>query len=243
MTTYRELVYICLDLVKGTSDDFSYTEEHVAYLLDKYRALLLKQKYGNDPKKYIPLSNYNNLVIYIESDNTTGKSVNTVPNLMNIGIPRITEYKKDYDYIEIDDYYTYDIEFVSRERYPFVGKNRWLSNIMYCTIDTLGNLIIKKHESKTDITTIPKAICLTAIFEEPILGIESNKLDNVFPIEESLIPNLIQLVLKDLLGAAYRPSDNTNNASDDLAALAGYLSKALKQPYTNNLRPEDTEDK
>lgn len=242
--TYRELIYICLDLIKGTNDDFSYTEEHVAFLLDKYRAFLLKQRYGNDPKKYIPLSNYSNLVVYIDRDDTLskGKSINTIPNLMNIGIPRITEYTKDSDYIEINDYYTYDIEFVSRERYPFVGKNKWLSNIIYCTVDTLGNLIIKKYEGNNKVA-IPKAICLTAIFEEPVLDIEDNKLDSEFPIEESLVPNLIQTVLKDLLGAAYRPSDNTNNASDDLAALAGYLSKALKQPYTNNLRPEDTEDK
>ena len=29
MTTYRELIYMCLDVLKGTSDDFSYTEEHM----------------------------------------------------------------------------------------------------------------------------------------------------------------------------------------------------------------------
>ena len=55
MTTYREAIYMCLDLLKGMSDDFTYTEDHVAYLLDKFRALLLKQRYGNDPKKHVPI--------------------------------------------------------------------------------------------------------------------------------------------------------------------------------------------
>ena len=45
---------------------------------------------------------------------------------------------------------------------------------------------------------------------------ECDLIDRVFPIEEGLIPPLIELTLKDLLGAAYRPQDENNNASDDL---------------------------
>lgn len=227
MTTYRELVYMCLDLIKGYSDDFSYTEDHVMFLLDKYRALLLKQRYGNDPKKYIPTTNYSNLELSIPYD--TLMSDETIPPLMNIGIiPRVTT----------NEYYNYTIEYVSRERFPYAGESKFLSKIGYCTLGYDNRLITKnfpKDENKTCCDVI-----FTAILETPLKEVG---IDSEFPLEESLIPNLIQLVLKDLLGAAYRPSDNTNNASDDLAALAGYLSKALKQPYINNLRPEDTEDK
>ena len=63
MNTYKELIYMCLDLLKGSSDDFSFTEEHIAYLLDKYRAFLLKQKYTNEYKKPVPNSNYQNIQI------------------------------------------------------------------------------------------------------------------------------------------------------------------------------------
>ena len=62
MSTYRELVYLVLDELKGTSDDFTYTEEHIMFLLSKYRAFLLKQKY-NDIKKQIPESNYQTICI------------------------------------------------------------------------------------------------------------------------------------------------------------------------------------
>jgi hypothetical protein len=41
MNTYRELVYMVLDEIKGLSDDFSYTEDHIIYLLEKYRAFIL----------------------------------------------------------------------------------------------------------------------------------------------------------------------------------------------------------
>lgn len=42
MTTYGQMVYYCLDMVKAFSDDTSVTEEHVMFMLDKYRALTLK---------------------------------------------------------------------------------------------------------------------------------------------------------------------------------------------------------
>ena len=39
----KELVYMVLDEIKGLSDDFTYTEDHVIFLLNKYRTSLLKQ--------------------------------------------------------------------------------------------------------------------------------------------------------------------------------------------------------
>ena len=52
MSTYRELVYLVLDELKGTSDDFTYTEEHIMFLLSKSRAFLLKQKYNDIMRPY-----------------------------------------------------------------------------------------------------------------------------------------------------------------------------------------------
>lgn len=53
MSTYRELVYLVLDELKLTSDDALFNEEHVMFLLGKYRGFLLKQQY-KDIKKEIP---------------------------------------------------------------------------------------------------------------------------------------------------------------------------------------------
>jgi hypothetical protein len=61
MTTYKELVYMVLDELKAKSDDFYYTEDHIIFLLEKYRAFLLKQKYRT-PKSVVLNSNYS----YIE---------------------------------------------------------------------------------------------------------------------------------------------------------------------------------
>ena len=40
----KELIYIVLDLVKIVSDDSTLTEEHVLFLLKKYRSFLIKKE-------------------------------------------------------------------------------------------------------------------------------------------------------------------------------------------------------
>ena len=42
MSTYRELVYLVLDELKLVSDDSTFTEDHVVFLLNRYRTFLLK---------------------------------------------------------------------------------------------------------------------------------------------------------------------------------------------------------
>ena len=45
MATFKEIVYMCLDILKERSDDAYYTEEHIIFLAKKMRALLLSRKY------------------------------------------------------------------------------------------------------------------------------------------------------------------------------------------------------
>ena len=53
--------------------------------------------------------------------------------------------------------------------------------------------------------------------------------DQSFPLEEGLINNIIQAVVRELLGAMYRPKDNLNNANDDMATLEYFLSRNIKK--------------
>jgi hypothetical protein len=48
-------------------------------------------------------------------------------------------------------------------------------------------------------------------------------------LEEGLINNVIQAVVRELLGAMYRPKDNLNNANDDMATLEYFLSRNMKK--------------
>lgn len=228
MTTYREAIYMCLDLIKASSDDFSYTEDHVAYLLDKFRALLLKQRYGNDPKKSVPYSNYQTLEVTLnDGEGQFIKSTNKIPNMLQVGIPRIISPDEEY--------YDYRFEFTSRERLPFVGNNKYLKLITYCAINE-DNYILVQNKSKQDPTYInPTTFKIVGVFEEPRFLIEE-WLDAQFPIEEGLLTTLIEMVVKELLGAAYRPADSINNANDDMASMANFLANNMKKDYNEQIR-------
>lgn len=241
-TTYREMVYMVLDELKLSSDDAYFTEDHIIFLLGKYRGLLLNQQY-RDMKREIPESNFQTICLELEQSPGIKdapcdsemylKSKEKIPALMNISTPKI--------YIE--DYYQGNITYVSRERMKYVGHNRWLLNIIYASIGPDNYLYFKSPNPQYLYLCNAK---LTGIFESPEKAEEvstCNKddkgtcdiLDKDFPLEEALIPQVIQLVVKELLGSIYRPEDNENNASDDLSSIATFLRRNMKSQFQKQL--------
>lgn len=223
MSTYRELVYLILDELKGTSDDFTYTEEHIMFLLSTYRAFLLKQRYS-DVKKQMPESNYQTICLDLievpaicgepcEGENYL-RSANRIPFTMQIGAPRVYPI----------DYYQGDIAFVSRDRMRYVGYNRYLQNIIYCSIAPDGYLYFKSQNPQF---LYLEKVKFSAIFQNALEASQlqcpdenGNKicdiLDMEFPIEEALVAPLVELIVKELGNAVNNPDDEENNAKDDL---------------------------
>ena len=232
MSTYRELVYLVLDELKLVSDDSTFTEDHVVFLLNRYRTFLLKQRYS-DIKKQIPDSNYQSIcmdliqVPAISGEPCEGgtylRSSVKVPIPMQIGSPKVTPM----------DYYQGEITYVSRERMRYVGYNRFLPNIIYCSIGPDQYLYFKSFNPQY---LYLEKVKFTGVFENAEKASElecgtsdiCDILDKEFPIEDSLISPLIELVLKELAGPAWKPQDDTNNASDDLANLANFIRRSIK---------------
>ena len=61
--TYREIVYMCLDTLKITSDDSIFNEDHILFLINRYRSILLQQKYS-DIRNQV-LSSKNQILLHI----------------------------------------------------------------------------------------------------------------------------------------------------------------------------------
>ena len=226
MSTYRELTYMVLDKLKLSSDDAYFTEDHVMFLLDNYRTFLLKRRYS-DIKKYIPESNYQTICLdLIEVPAICGepcegstylRSKEKVPFLMQIGTPRVYPI----------DYYQGEITYVSRDRMRYVGYNKYLQNIIYCSLGPDNYLYFKS--SNPQYLYLEK-VRFTGIFQNSIEASNlqcpndsgetvCDPMDRVFPIESSLIPPLIELIVKELGDSIYRPNDGENNAEDDLAGV------------------------
>ena len=231
MRTYRQLVYLVLDELKLMSDDSSFTEDHIIFLLNKYRAFLLKQRYS-DVRKEIPLSNYQTLCLDLEEhegieglpcEGTYMRSTKKIPETMNVGQSRVHS----------DDYFNGEITYVSRDRLRYVGHNKWLQNIIYATKGPDGYLYLKSSNPQLYYL---EEIKFTGVFsdaeEASKLECEQSEscdiLDKEFPLEDAIIPPLIELVVKELSGAIYKPEDSENNATDDLANLANYIARNAK---------------
>lgn len=226
MSTYKELTYMVLDELKLHSDDALYTEEHVMFLLGKYRAFLLKQRYS-DVKKQIPESNYQTICLdlikvpAISGEPCEGgsylRSKEKIPFLMKIGNPRVYPI----------DYYQGEITYVSRDRMRYVGYNKYLQNIIYASLGPDNYLYFKSFNPQF---LYLEKVRMTGIFEDTLAASElqcpdengdtvCDVLDREFPIENALIPPLIQLVVEELTKAEYKPEDKENNSDDDLSEV------------------------
>ena len=227
--TWREIIYMVLDELKGMSDDFTFTEDHIAFLLGKYRSFILKQRYYTDIKKAISESNYQTICLdlievpAINGEECEGgsylRSKNKIPVTLMIGNPRVYPI----------DYYQGEIAYISRDRMRYVGYNRWMKNIIYCSIAPDGYLYFKSWNPQF---LYLEKVKFTAIFEnaEEVSeltcdgdeGTACDLLDRTFPIEEALVPPLIELVVNELRKAEYATNgDNINNANDDSAEIQG----------------------
>ena len=236
MSKYRELVYMVSDELKLNSDDSFITEDHIKFLLQKYRTFLLYQRY-KDVKKEVLESNYQTLCLDLEEvDSANGvpclsgfylRSVEKIPNMLSVGNPQV---------FPVGDYYSGMLTLVSRERMRHVGYNSILKNVIYCSIGPDMHLYLT---SKNPQFVYLERVSFSGIFENPE---EAGKLlcekeedgscdimDKEFPIEEDMVPMLIEAVMKELLGVNYRPEDKRNNANDDLTPSATQTPSVTKE--------------
>lgn len=231
--TYREIVYMILDELKLLSDDAHFNEDHIKFLCTKYRAFLLKKNYANN--KNVSSSNYQivpielEVVPTIEKDTCLGsvlKSKQEVPGTLDIGNTNV--YTKNFTAGT-------NITYTTLERFKFVGHNKWLKNIIYCTKGPDDYLYFKSWNPQH---LYLNYVELEGVFEnveavKDLLG--EDLMDTDFPMEDALVPQLIQSVVAELSPKTITPEDSINNASDDKANLARYLASNTKSELAKQL--------
>lgn len=231
-----------IDELKFISDDSHFQQEHVLFLLDKYRGYLLKQQYS-DIKKEIPDSNYQTICLDLEETSAIAglpcegpdymKSIKEVPKMMTIGSQRISSL----------DYFQGNFAYVNNERFKYVGSNKYLRNQIYGTIAPDSHLYLRSNNPQ--IYYLDK-VKMTGIFEDSSKVAElqcpdedgnttCDIMDMDFPLEEALIPALIDLIVKELGAQKYQSEDNQNNANDDLSTIAAYIRSQLAEGRRSDL--------
>jgi hypothetical protein len=221
-----ELVYLCLDELKILSDDSIYTEEHLIFLLKKYRSFLIKKEQDKERGSQDVASEFEyqqicldlEKVPAIDGDPCTGgyylRTTQKLPKILEGTLPRV---------YPLDFYQGINISYVSRDRMRYVGTNPYLQNIIYTSIDP--DLRLYLNSSNPQFLYLKK-LRMSAIFEdiEEAAGLlcdndgESQScdvLDMEFPIRQYMVPTLIELVVGELTKSLLRKEDTENNAKDD----------------------------
>lgn len=245
--TVAEIVYSCLNLSKAaTSDDSYITEDLVIFLLKKYRSFLIKKEQDKDKSSQDIASEFEyqqicldlEKVPAIDGEPCTGgyylKTSQQIPKILEGTQPKI--YPVDY-------FQGINISYISRDRMRFVGTNPYLQNIIYTALSPDLHLTLKSSNPQFFYL---KKLRMSAIFEDfdaasNLLCDDAGEsescdvLDMEFPIRDYLVPPLIEMVVKDLTGAAYKPKDTTNSASDDLSELASFVRQNMKSPLQRQI--------
>lgn len=252
MTTYREAVYMVLDLLKEKSDDSFYTEEHVIFLLSKIRSLLLERKYKmtrNGVFNPMPDENRQQICLDLEPVNLLSsgcagnwlRSTEKIPDVFS---------GTELSVYPVNNMLGSNISFIPSERMPYVGYNKWLKNIIYCSKGGDGYLYMSSSNPQFMFLDKIKA---EGVFSSPEdaakLSCDGDgesgaceMMDTPFPLEDSLVPSCIEMVVQELSGARYAPEDTDNNAKDDLgeAGLNARPSRAVRRaPAENNNASEE----
>lgn len=227
----KEIVYMVLDLAKAnTSDDSFFTEEHVVFLLKKYRSFLIKKEQDKQKSNTDIASEFEYQQICLDLEKVAAidgspcsggyylRTTKKIPKILDGNLPRV---------YPIDFYQGINITFIPRDRMRYVGTNKFLQNIIYVSLGPDLHLYLKSPNPQF---LYLKKLRLSAVFEDfddiscYLCDDEGNStacdiLDEEFPIREYLVPTLIELVVKELVGSEYRLSDNKNDSADTLPEL------------------------
>lgn len=220
-----------LDLAKAaTSDDAFFTEEHIIFLAKKYRSFLIKKEQDKEKTSTDVASEFEyqqicldlEKVPAIDGDPCTGgyylRTTQKIPKILEGTQPRV---------YPIDFYQGINIAYVSRDRMRYVGTNKYLQNIIYTSLGPDLHLYLNSSNPQFFYLEGEKKLRVTAVFEDfdEAAGLLCDKdgedascdvLEMEFPIREHLVPTLIELIVKALVGSEYRKQDTVNDAHDNL---------------------------
>ena len=166
MATFGEIVYSVLDLLKQSSDDAYYTEEHILFLAKNIRSLLLQRKYkGSRNGTFNAMSEENKqqVCLQLKPAELLPKSCGGFWLQSTAKIPELMDESWGVTCTGHDLLFT-NVTFVSPERMPYVGYNSWLRNIIYASRSIDGHLYLTSSNPQF---IFLEQVGLTGVFSDP----------------------------------------------------------------------------
>lgn len=155
----KDLIYDIRESYKLMSDDSPIFDTYLAYLIKNARATILQQRHS-DPRNIVPSVAYQSLTVNIGID---AKSEIQIPSVIkttgNAHAP-LKIVGKDVADTSLD----IPLNVVSMERLPYVGKNPYTSDQIFCALDGDGTIIFN---SNNNLYKLINKVVVRALFEDP----------------------------------------------------------------------------
>lgn len=241
MATFRQIVYTVLDEIKSVNGDSYITEEHVIFLANQYRLFLLQQRINKEGASSLSSSMQQTICLDLEKIETIPdfpcigdtylKSVQKIPTAVKGTIPVVFPY----------DYFNTKIQYITKDRMKYVGYNKYLKNIIYCC--KMDDYLYLKSSNPQFLYM--EKVKMQGIFEDAEAAASLacdedteecvDTLDKEFPLSGDMIPQMVELLVKELYNALNRPADEANNANDDIADLVAYVRRNMKSDLAKQI--------
>lgn len=221
----NELVYEVIELYRATYKvTDSLDERLVASWIQSFRALLLKESPESirqiDPHVIQVLPNVELELVpainvpTLDNGDTILRTVRQIPSFIDSKdkTPMITRL---YGAELIGE----SFQITTASMSPYVGNGKFNNKIIYAFIHD-GRLYFT---SKSRVHKLMKYVTIEGVFANPIEayefvhGVGSYDWDYEYPISESIVPTIMDMIVKTKFNLVlYPPQDPANNATDDL---------------------------
>lgn len=208
----RELLYELRESFNLMSDDSEITQDLLAFFIKSARNTILQQRYS-DPRNIVPSVCYQSITVSIGVNAKSDIKIPSVMKTTGIAHAPLKVTAKDIADTSLD----IPLNVVSIERLPYVGRNIYSSDQIYCALDSDGTIIFN---SGNNLYKLINKVVVRAIFEDPeeAYAISNPSLDfwdAKYPIAESDWVDMRKIIdpkIERILGT---PKDTLNDATEE----------------------------
>lgn len=221
MATLNHIVYDLRELIKAYSDDSNYSNEWFEYQINIARALLLEQKFSS--RQYVipnKIRQVFNMELEIAESNDFVSGISTVLRTKDkIQYPLEPFNFKNNIRVGSSDYSDIYFSHISNERFPYVGSNKWVQNMIYYTLGTDFKLYFTSSNPSVKLVENIRLsmVCSNPQEAYPFTLDYDPDIDFVnteYPLEDNMITLVTDMIFKKITNSINIPEDKENDATD-----------------------------
>lgn len=222
MATLKQIVYDLQENIHNYTTDSNYSLEYLAYQVIAARALLLQQKFSQ--RSFIisqKLRQHFYADLELSEENEFIDGVGTILRTKDqIQYPLEPFNFKSNIRITSGSYTDVTFSLVTPDRFPYVGKSKWIQNIIYVTIGSDWRLYFV---SSNPAVKLLENVKISFVAENPEDAYPASTQydanvdywDIEFHLENDMIIPITDMITKKLLQMLQIPEDKVNDANDN----------------------------